>query len=280
MTRETSLLQQQEQQGERLEQIGDYLRQVREESFLSLEEVSTRTLIQPRLLQAIETGKLQQLPEPVYIQGFIRRYAEALGLDGSEFADAFPVTGQVRPAKPPSWRDVSPAQLRPVHLYVAYIGLIMLSVSLLSLVVSRSTPLASTVNRSSVSSSPLVGAAQKTTETGGAIASPNTSTTSPAARPAPGQPVRIDVKLTAQSWLQIESDGETEYEGVLTEGTERTWTAKSQIRVRAGNAGGVMVAYNGKQAQPLGEPGAVEEKVFAPEQSAARLPESGVAPAQ
>jgi cytoskeletal protein RodZ len=272
MTRDTSLLQKNEQ-AEQLTQIGDYLRQVREENLLSLEEVSIKTLIQPRLLRAIETGKVQQLPEPVYIQGFIKRYADALGLDGTQFAEAFPVEGNTRKVEL-SWNDSAAAQLRPLHLYVAYVGLIVASVSLLSYVVNRSAPIPggvtrldspSNVQRSNVQRSPS--AAEKPLD-------PQTI----ASRPTVDKPVKINVKLTAQSWLQVEVDGEPDYEGVLSEGTERSWSAKNLIRVRSGNAGGVMVAYNGKEAKPMGDPGAVEEKVFSVSQDSASLPDSAIAP--
>ncbi|NJR38204.1 MAG: helix-turn-helix domain-containing protein [Leptolyngbyaceae cyanobacterium CSU_1_4] len=268
MTTEISLLQRNEQ-AEQLTQIGSYLRQIREENLLSLEEVSTKTLIQPRLLRAIETGKLQQLPEPVYIQGFIKRYAEALGLDGTQFAEAFPVEGNARQVES-SWNDSAAAQLRPLHLYVAYVGLIVASVSLLSYVVNRSAPVPGGVTRleaspSNVQSSPSSAEKRVDSQT---IAS----------RPTADKPVRINVKLTAQSWLQVEVDGQPDYEGVLAEGTERSWSAKSLIRVRSGNAGGVMVGYNGKQAKPMGDPGAVEEKVFSVSQDSASLPDSATVP--
>jgi cytoskeletal protein RodZ len=268
MTRATSLLQENEQ-AEQLTQIGDYLRQVREESLLSLEEVSLRTLIQPRLLRAIEAGKLQQLPEPVYIQGFIKRYAEALGLDGNQFAEAFPVEEPVRKATP-SWKESPAAQLRPLHLYVAYVGLIVASVSLLSHVVNRSAPIPSGVTRLEASPLPSL---QKS-PTSKKSADPQTI----ASRPSADKPVKINVKLTEQSWLQVEVDGKTDYEGVLSEGTERSWSAKNLIRVRSGNAGGVMVAYNGKQAAPMGDPGAVEEKVFSVSQDSASLPSAAIVP--
>jgi cytoskeletal protein RodZ len=267
MTRANSLLQENEQ-AEQLTQIGDYLRQVREESLLSLEEVSVRTLIQPRLLRAIESGKLQQLPEPVYIQGFIKRYAEALGLDGNQFAEAFPVEEAVRKAAP-SWKESPAAQLRPLHLYVAYIGLIVASVSLLSQVVNRSAP-SPGVTR--LEASPLP-SPQKSP-----ISKKSADPQTIASRPTADKPVNINVKLTEQSWLQVEVDGKTDYEGVLSEGTERSWSAKNLIRVRSGNAGGVMVAYNGKQAAPMGDPGAVEEKVFSVGQDSASLPSAAIAP--
>jgi cytoskeletal protein RodZ len=269
MTRATSLLQENEQ-AEQLTQIGDYLRQVREENLLSLEEVSVRTLIQPRLLRAIESGKLQQLPEPVYVQGFIRRYADALGLDGNQFAEAFPVEEPVRKAAP-SWKESPVAPLRPLHLYVAYVGLIVASVSLLSQVVNQSSiPSPSGVTRLEASPLPSL---QKSSTT---KKSPDPQTI--ASRSTAEKPVNINVKLTEQSWLQVEVDGKTDYEGVLSEGTERSWSAKNLIRVRSGNAGGVMVAYNGKQAAPMGDPGAVEEKVFSVSQDSASLPSAAIVP--
>jgi hypothetical protein len=82
------------------------------------------------------------------------------------------------------------------------------------------------------------------------------------------KPVELDMKLTAQSWLEVEVDGKVKLAEVLPEGTERTWTADKQIRVRAGNAGGVLVAHNGGKPVQLGAPGAVEEETFTPTQTA------------
>jgi cytoskeletal protein RodZ len=263
MTRDNSLLQQ--EQVERLMQIGAYLRHVREEEVLSLEEVSARTLIQPRLLKAIEEGKLHQLPEPVYVQGFIRRYAEALGLEGAEFAEAFPAERSLHVAQA-SWKDSPAAQLRPLHLYIAYIALIMASVSLLSLIVGRSAPNNATapvgVNTTSQAITPATSSPALTTASSAQNAV--TPTRNTPKRPASGKPVQIDVKLTAQSWLEVEVDGEVKLAEVLAEGTEQTWAAEKQIRVRAGNAGGVLVTHNDGKPTQMGVPGAVEEKTFAP----------------
>jgi cytoskeletal protein RodZ len=270
MTRDNSLLQQ--EQVERLMQIGAYLRHVREEEVLSLEEVSARTLIQPRLLKAIEEGKLHQLPEPVYVQGFIRRYAEALGLEGAEFAEAFPAERSLQIAQS-SWKDSPAAQLRPLHLYIAYVALIMASVSLLSFIVSRSAP-SETAGQSRVNSTSQAIAPVSEPAPTAANSSEATARPAPKRPAASGKPVQIDVKLTAQSWLEVEVDGEVKLAEVLAEGTEQTWTAEKQIRVRAGNAGGVLVAHNGSKPTQMGVPGAVEEKIFAPTTaaSAASMP--------
>jgi cytoskeletal protein RodZ len=258
-----------QQQAQKLAEIGDYLRQVREHNQLTLEQVASQTLIQARLLRAIETGNLQPLPEPVYIRGFIKRYAAALGLDGGELAQAFPIETDLR-AVQPSWKDSPAAQLRPLHLWFAYVALIVAAVSGLSYLVSRSASWVS--NQPRVQQANVAAPASPAPATASSPAASPSVAAAPDASPIPNQPVRIDITLTAQSWLRVEVDGKTDYEGVMSEGTQRTWTANKEVTVRAGNAGGVMVAHNNGQAKPLGEPGAVEEVTFSPTQDAASLP--------
>jgi hypothetical protein len=44
------------------------------------------------------------------------------------------------------------------------------------------------------------------------------------------------------------ADGQTQFQGILPEGTKRTWEAKQELFVKAGNAGGVLMAVNDGQA--------------------------------
>jgi len=103
-------------QVEQLEEIGIYLKAIREKQGKSLEEIATKTFIPLRLLKAIEVGNAQPLPEAVFIQGFIRRYAEALGLNGMDLSQRFAVATMPVPpsfAEPPT-APVDPAlALRP-----------------------------------------------------------------------------------------------------------------------------------------------------------------------
>ncbi len=73
-----------------LQKVGAYLQQIRQEKALSLDDVYQQTFIQPYTLKAIESGNLQQLPEPFYIRAFIQKYASALGLEGASLAADFP----------------------------------------------------------------------------------------------------------------------------------------------------------------------------------------------
>ncbi|MGJ3246180.1 MAG: helix-turn-helix domain-containing protein [Elainellaceae cyanobacterium] len=266
-----------QKQAEKLADIGARLRQIREERLLSIDQVAAKTLIQPRLLRAIEVGDLSRLPEPIYIQGFIKRYAESLGLNGAEFAHLFPTEPDIR-AIQPSWKDSPAAQLRPIHLYAFYIVLIVAAVSGLSYLLSRST---SWGNQTSVDAESSVVSGQSSSDEASpeeteASASETTDEASvtDAAAAVQEEPVKVDVELTAQSWLRIMVDGQKEFEGVLPEGTQRTWTADDQLTIRAGNAGGVLLAHNNGEARLMGEPGAVREITFSVSQDAASLPDS------
>lgn len=72
-----------------LQQVGAELRQHRLAKGWSVEEIYQMTFIQPYIVNALESGDLRPLPEPFYIRAFLRKYAMALGLDGSALANRF-----------------------------------------------------------------------------------------------------------------------------------------------------------------------------------------------
>ncbi len=288
----------QEEQAAKLQMIGAYLRQIREQQALSLEQVEQQTKIQARLLRAIESGQLDQLPEPVFIQGYIKLFAQTLGLDGAAFAGTFPTDAptQILPrSRGKSWLRF---QFRPIHLYCLYACLIFAAVNGLSYVVGDpSLPdvieVAKTEQQPSLMSgqSSSAGAARlrpEATNAGGnpagqAIAGssqlpsqlqPLVATALSGGSP---QPLQVVIQLKEQSWLRIEADGQTLFEGVMTEGTEKVWGAEKAITLRAGNAGGVLVAVNNGQPKPMGEPGAVEEMTIAANPATTLLP-NGINP--
>ncbi|XGW00265.1 MAG: helix-turn-helix domain-containing protein [Leptolyngbya sp. BL-A-14] len=76
-------------QVEQLKTIGAYLGRERKARGVTLEEIAVKTYIPLRLLQALEEGRVERLPEPVFVQGFIRRFADTIGLDGLALAKTF-----------------------------------------------------------------------------------------------------------------------------------------------------------------------------------------------
>lgn len=269
---------------QRLTEIGEQLRETRLGHSLSLDMVAAYTRIRSHLLQALEEARIEQLPEPVYTQGLVRTYADALGLNGVELANFFlPEPQQVGMKSKLNWLDLP--QLRPTHLYLTYILLIICAINGVSYLnksanfagVSGAEPVA-IPNPPQVNPQPPQTVVQKKTQPAPAsqlvssTPSPTTpqvkqtvekaTPTKPPAKSATDKTVEVRIVVKENSWVEIEVDGQTEFEGMLAGGTERIWKAKDNVVVFTGNAGGVLVTVNNGEAKSLGKPGELQEVVF------------------
>ncbi|MGX9961857.1 helix-turn-helix domain-containing protein [Roseomonas sp. F4] len=69
--------------------VGEELRDSRLSLGLSVEEMAQRLRIRRPYLEALEEGRVRDLPGPAYAVGFVRAYAVALGLDADEMVRRF-----------------------------------------------------------------------------------------------------------------------------------------------------------------------------------------------
>lgn len=249
-------------QGKKLKELGDYLREVRLHRGLTVAIVSQRTRIQERLIRAIESADIQELPEPIYIQALIHRIGDAVGVEGKTLAAAFPTQPNLRAIKP-SWKPVRKPWMRPFHLYLVYVGVMIGLVSGLSLVVRSPSP-----QLTQTEGEPNVAATTPNSElTNSSSAQPAVQVAKPAPEP---DKVTVTMKLEEASWVRIVADGDVQFEGTLTKGEERTWQADEELTVRAGNAGAVVVKINNAaEAKPLGDPGSVQTVTYQPSMTSA-----------
>lgn len=72
-----------------LNQIGEILKQTREAQGITLNQIGEATKISTKYLRAIENGEYDAIPGEVYLKGFIRNYANILGLDGEQMVAKF-----------------------------------------------------------------------------------------------------------------------------------------------------------------------------------------------
>ena len=70
-------------------EIGASLREARLRKGLDFPEIETGTKIRGKYLQALEEEHFDVLPGDTYIKGFLRTYADYLGLDGQLYVDEF-----------------------------------------------------------------------------------------------------------------------------------------------------------------------------------------------
>lgn len=66
------------------ENFGTILRAARERRQISLSELARRTKVSASSLQLLEAGRLDDLPPEVFVRGFIRSYAQAVGIPHGE----------------------------------------------------------------------------------------------------------------------------------------------------------------------------------------------------
>ncbi|MEA5534043.1 helix-turn-helix domain-containing protein [Crocosphaera sp. XPORK-15E] len=222
-------------QQEILEDIGRQLYQARQKQQLTLEVISTETRISVGLLTAIEKGKVEDLPEGIYTRGFIKKFANFLGLNGQELADSYPIDVKVNSSKSSRLPIGLPIlQLRPIHLYFIYILIVILSVQSISNTLKR------TVLEGNID--------EKMTP---AAVKPST--------PKPvKKPIMVKVHLTGECSLKVVVDGKTKFDGVLPKDSQKTWEAAQNITIKTSNAGLILVGFNQQKAKRLGKLG--EEK--------------------
>jgi hypothetical protein len=98
-------------------QFGGRFRERRTERALSLGDLARVTKIPERSLERLEAGRFDELPAEVFVRGFVRSYARALGLDAEEMVRGYGALlhqgGAVTrvenaPARPPAAKELPP----------------------------------------------------------------------------------------------------------------------------------------------------------------------------
>jgi hypothetical protein len=70
-------------------EVGSSLRSAREHQKLELSQVERATRIRAKYLQALEEERFDALPGTAYVKGFLRTYADFLGLEAQRFVDEY-----------------------------------------------------------------------------------------------------------------------------------------------------------------------------------------------
>lgn len=260
-----------------LEAIGQKLKSAREAQGLSLRQIYERTKIPINHLQSIDGGQKEDLPETVYVAGFIKRYAECIGLDGQLLADEYrqqaaedahahsgsgngngKANGRKEVAQP---LYVTPDYLRhakvdnrpPTYKMWVFnaLGIVLVLATLAWYFQS---------NSASNQQDPSLASLNETAKN----ASSTQTTTGTGIAPAPtSNPNRLKLNATQHVWVEVKalSSGASAYTGYLEQGESREFADDQGLRVRAGNGGNLSVEFKGT-IEPFGKTGKVAERTF------------------
>lgn len=69
---------------EKMESPGEHLKREREHRGVSLQKIFESTRVPLKYLEAIEADRVEGLPQPAFVKGYIRNYCKVLGLDEND----------------------------------------------------------------------------------------------------------------------------------------------------------------------------------------------------
>jgi len=229
-------------------EIGGSLREARLKRGLTPADVQKAIRIRDRYLQALEDERWELLPGDAYVKGFLRTYADYLGLDGSLYVEEY-TTRFSHPDEP----QLVPQRFEPRRTRVGGVGFLRPLV-----VIGLIVAIVAAVAAWQLSSSPSPkGSTPPTTTTPTTTASHTTpkkkhhKTHAVAALPTSA----VVVASRGNSWLWVRSGsaaGPTVYEGTLLQGKTLPVNLKNgPVWIRIGDPPSVDVHLGGKLVHGL-----------------------------
>jgi len=211
-------------------EIGSSLREARTRQSLDFEEMEVRTKVRAKYLRLLEEERFDQLPGHTYTKGFLRVYADALGLDGLLYVDEYNsrfVAGEEDYA--PRTRRVAPVR----HRRSAKRESRIVAVALLGILVATALVIAAW--RFGGSDAPQV---------------QGVNAGAPAATATTGQQITLQVRAAAgASYVEVRvgsPSGAPLYSGTLERGQSQTFTRKA-LYLAVKKPKNVVVKVNGNR---------------------------------
>ncbi len=278
-----------------VEVLGSELREARLQKELTLDEVEQELRIRAKFLAAIENGDYSLIPSQVQARGFLRNYAQFLGLNGNTILVRYEqAMGQLEAFS----RDHSHLP-RPTPVVVARPNANGNRTSKAANPAEQDAPNTGKTSRRArtFSSSMLVfgmaavfmffmlalggtrivewliAADQKAEGVDfiqTVLGDQPTITPSPTLAPTPVSTQGVTIPqqqtfnsvfvifdVTQRTWARITVDGTVQFEGIAAPGTRLQYQGSTSVAVRAGNAAGLNVVVNDRVVGPLGTRGEV-----------------------
>ena len=258
-----------------MENIGEQLSKTRQAHGLSVADVAARLRIRMKFVEALEKEDWPTVGEFVYVRGFLKNYADLLGLDPAPlllglragYPTDFPSRAGAEPLAPQPYQFArSPARLQNKPWFPWVMGALTTIAGVLVILVAISvfgllSPSRQSANSNPPLSQPLTSSPANANGLRGDESVGALGTNAGGDQNASG--VNLRLQLTQRSWLSVIVDGKRVVYETLPAGTVREFHGAREITLRAGNAGGVMANIDGKDLGALGQAGQVEDRVFA-----------------
>jgi cytoskeletal protein RodZ len=236
--------------------FGRYLQAIRLEKAISLEMVSKETRIRKDMLALIEEENHNKLPNAVFVKGFIRAYAKAIGADGDEAIRRYNSRLQVIHKIQKSENDLKNSTMKFWPSLILSIGTLMCLIFL------------SVFGVSIFLKSPSTGGQEQPQNKQQEI-KPNTAEVIPSSQPSPvsieeqKEEKKIEkfflLKIMAneKTWMKVIIDDKEQREYSLEAGDNIALEADTGYNLLIGNAGGIELLLNDNPISLQGKSGQV-----------------------
>ena len=226
--------------------IGDSLREARTRRGLSAADVQKELRIRERYLTALEEERWELLPGEAYTKGFLRTYAEFLGLDGNLYIDEYNARIAAHNEEPLVPQALAGSRVTRRGVLRTLLGILVLGAVVAGLAAwgmdGGGKPTASK-GRSPVSPTPP--AATK-------VAAVHVAKAAPAVQ-APAQQTVITASR-GRCWLLVRAggpNGQILFQGMLEQRKTLHYTLGNRIWVRLGRPTNVDISLGGRRVNGL-----------------------------
>ncbi len=244
------------QEGHASLSVGEILKRARVQHGLSTAQVQAALRIKLLYIEALEKSDFERLPGQAYVVGYIKSYAEYLGLDSGKLVQLLRKQSGPQVTKPAHIFPVASDEQKIPSKRIIAISTVLLILILLTWKVTSPGGL----NPEEIPSVPKdlkqqMTAPQKPPEE-------SQPTTAAVEEPKP-KPHPVVLKATQDVWVEIrDGSGQPVFSRVLKEG-EEYWVPPDQsgYTMTTGNAGGLQPVVEGQMLPHLGRAGEVKRKI-------------------
>jgi transcriptional regulator with XRE-family HTH domain len=241
-------------------EIGGALRQARIDQGLGIDDVERDIKIRKKFITALEEGDSASLPGEVYARGFLKNYAEYLGIDPHEMLDAY---REAHPLDSDEFKfkkqellsfNTAPPKKLINWKFVIFAIVAVLFVAVIAYYFKdsfQSKPGNEAEEQTDIqtqySTSPIAGDAREDDLI-----------------PADGE-LSEQIKFIVSGercYVDIKVDGANIYRGMFERGEEKEYTYKSSVSIRTNDAGSITVIANGANIGVVGPQGELVTKEY------------------
>ena len=256
--------------------FGASFKKARESKGISLDQIAAGTRISTRFLLAIENEEFQLLPGGIFNRGFVRTYAEKIGIDPEQAIADYERLASVREPAEVQAAPAARGEKKSGRLYpVAIVGLVLLIV-VFYVATKETSNTAQTAGAPTVASPAVVQPPAQPVGPPPQAEPPAPQSAPPvtisAAAPEPEQAppaketIRLDVKVKDTTWIKVNADGTSVDPGeTLEPGMTRHFDAQNSLFLAIGNAAGLDLRINDMPGKDLGKSGRVREINITPD---------------